>query len=114
MYRKHVKEQKAKKDEVSRGSSKAPEKVGEEVETLKNILSNLANNIQQHSALVHKLKHDVALVSYSFSMYLKAKMFSNFLDLSRKSKMLKLRSAQKKQHLACNLIILHLLNTSCV
>lgn len=60
-FKKHVKEQKAKKDEVSRGSSKAPEKVGEEVETLKNILSNLANNIQQHSALVHKLKHDVAL-----------------------------------------------------
>ncbi|XP_046452713.1 nucleoporin p58/p45-like isoform X1 [Daphnia pulex] len=60
-FKKHVKEQKAKKDEVSRGSNKAPEKVGEEVETLKNILSNLANNIQQHSALVHKLKHDVAL-----------------------------------------------------
>nr|CAG4647384.1 EOG090X0D34 [Megafenestra aurita] len=60
-FKKHIKEQKAKKDEVSRGSSKAPEKVGEEVETLKNILSNLANSIQQHSALVHKLKHDVAL-----------------------------------------------------
>nr|CAG4637334.1 EOG090X0D34 [Ceriodaphnia reticulata] len=60
-FKKHLNEQKAKKDEVSRGSSKAPEKVGEEVETLKNILSNLANNIQQHSALVHKLKHDVAL-----------------------------------------------------
>lgn len=60
--RKYVKEQKAKKDEVSRGSSKAPEKVGEEVETLKNILSTLANNIQQHSALVQKLKHDTAIV----------------------------------------------------
>lgn len=70
MYRKHVKEQKAKKDEVSRGSSKAPEKVGEEVETLKNILSNLANNIQQHSALVHKLKHDVALVSHTLLFHL--------------------------------------------
>nr|CAG4642024.1 EOG090X0D34 [Eurycercus lamellatus] len=60
-FKKHVKEQKTKKDEVSRGSSKALEKVGEEVETLKNILSTLANNIQQHSALVQKLKHDAAL-----------------------------------------------------
>lgn len=57
-----MKEQKTKKDEVSRGTSKAPEKVSEEVETLKNILSTLANNIQQHSALVHKLKYDAAIV----------------------------------------------------
>nr|CAG4635052.1 EOG090X0D34 [Alona affinis] len=60
-FKKHVKEQKAKKDEVSRGSSKAPEKVSEEVESLKNILSALANNIQHHSALVQKLKHDAAI-----------------------------------------------------
>lgn len=64
--RKHVKEQKTKKDEVSRGTSKAPEKVSEEVETLKNILSTLANNIQQHSALVHKLKYDAAIVNTFF------------------------------------------------
>ncbi len=75
-----MKEQKAKKDEVSRGSNKAPEKVGEEVETLKNILSNLANNIQQHSALVHKLKHDVALVR-RITSHLKAKQDFNFFQL---------------------------------
>nr|CAG4650466.1 EOG090X0D34 [Sida crystallina] len=60
-FKKHVKDQKSMKEEVSRGSSKALEKVGEEVETLKNLLANLANNIQQHSALLHKLKHDSAL-----------------------------------------------------
>lgn len=60
--RKHVKEQKTKKEEVSRGSRKALDKVGEEVETLKNILSTLANNIQHHSSLVYKLKHDAAIV----------------------------------------------------
>ena len=47
---------------MSRGSNKALEKVGEEVESLKNVLFNLANNIQQYSALVHKLKHDAAVV----------------------------------------------------
>lgn len=57
-----MKEQKAKKDEVSRGSSKAPEKVGEEVEGLKNILSSLVTTIQQQTAVVRKLKLDAALV----------------------------------------------------
>jgi len=60
-FKKFVKEQKTKKEEVSRGSNKALEKVGEEVESLKNVLFNLANNIQQYSALVHKLKHDAAV-----------------------------------------------------
>lgn len=62
-----MKEQKTKKEEVSRGSNKALEKVGEEVESLKNVLFNLANNIQQYSALVHKLKHDAAVVRINSS-----------------------------------------------
>nr|CAG4638723.1 EOG090X0D34 [Cyclestheria hislopi] len=60
-FKKYVKEQKTMKEEVSRGSSKALEKVGEEVEALKNLLASLANNIQRHAGLVHKLKHDTQL-----------------------------------------------------
>ena len=75
-FRKHIKEQKGKKDEVSRGSSKAPEKVSEEVESLRSILSSLANSIQQHSALVTKLKHDAAIVTDIFSPF-----FHHFLTI---------------------------------
>lgn len=51
------------KEEVARYSAQPLEKLGEEVEVLKNLLANLANNIQQQSALVQKLKHDFSLVS---------------------------------------------------
>ena len=63
LYRKYVKEQKAMKEEVACYSAQPLEKLGEEVEVLKNLLANLANNIQQQSALVQKLKHDFSLVS---------------------------------------------------
>ena len=89
------------KEEVSRGSSKALEKVSEEVETLRNLLANLANNIQQHSALLHKLKHDSALVIRESGLIQSGIDQTFYLD-ERKFKTLKLLNGLRRRPRVCN------------
>lgn len=60
-FKKHVKQQKTMKEEVARGSSQALDKVSQEVDSFRQLLAELSGGIQQHSALLHRLKHDAAL-----------------------------------------------------
>nr|CAG4641186.1 EOG090X0D34 [Eulimnadia texana] len=60
-FKKFVKDQKIKKEEVARGSEKGLEKVSQEIEALRKLLATLASGVQRHASLANKLKYDVAL-----------------------------------------------------